>query len=212
MARITRKRKGSYHHGNLREAILAAAFRVVDDEGATALTTRNVAERLGVTHAAIYHHFEDRNAMLAALGEQALDSLAQAITTSQSANALEHFYAMGVAYLNFSLAHPRLYMAVSGLEVASQQRHAGLDAARGRVFAHLRAAIVACQKEGFVKPGSPEEHTLFCWSAVHGLVSLVAEGQTRQLDLPSDPKVLGEMILKSIFVGIATPEAVERNA
>ena len=77
MPTVRRKRKGSYHHGNLREAVVAAATEVVTDVGPARLTIRAVAERLGVTHAAVYHHFEDRRAMLAGVAELAFDRLDQ---------------------------------------------------------------------------------------------------------------------------------------
>jgi AcrR family transcriptional regulator len=204
--RITRKPTGAYHHGNLRDAIVAAAGRMVADDGVTELTIRKVAERLGVTHAAIYHHFEDRTAMLAAVAERALHQLGDSATTPSSMGALERFRAIGAAYVKFALDHPHVYQAIFRLERSSRDRYAGLAAARARLFGLMRAAIVTCQGEGIVRDGSPDEHTLFCWSAVHGFASLVTEGQTKTLDLPTDPVELGDIVIDRIFFGLATPE------
>jgi AcrR family transcriptional regulator len=203
--RITRKPKGAYHHGNLRDAIVAAAMRMVADDGVTEFTIRKVADRLGVTHSAIYHHFEDRTAMLAAVAELALHQVADSASTSSSMDALERFRAIGAAYVKFALDHPHLYEAIF---LSSRDPYPGLVAARARLFGLMRAAIVACQGEGIVRDGSPDEHTLFCWSAVHGLASLVTEGQTDALDLPTDPVELGNIVIDRIFLGVATLEAL----
>jgi len=200
--RIAKKPKGAYHHGNLREAIVTAADRVVAEEGAGALTIRQVADRLGVTHAAIYHHFEDRTAMLAAVAEQAFDRLAVAMSAITDTPAIARFRGVGVAYLGFALDHPRVYGVMFGPEITERQRYAGLSTARERVFGIIRSAIADCQTEGFLELGSPDEHTLFCWSACHGLASLMTEGQLDDLDLPKKREILEAIVVDRVFTGL----------
>jgi len=64
------KKRGRYHHGDLRRALLDAALELLAREGASALTLREVARRAGVTHAAPYRHFTDKQALLAAVAEE----------------------------------------------------------------------------------------------------------------------------------------------
>jgi AcrR family transcriptional regulator len=201
--RIGRKPKGAYHHGNLRSAIVAAADRVVADDGSRELTIRKVADRLGVTHAAIYHHFADRTTMLAAVAEEAFGRLADSLANSATASPIETFRAIGVAYVAFALEHPHVYEAMFGEELVPRDRFVGLASARARVFDQIRTAIEACQREGFIKPGSPHEHTLFCWSSVHGFAALVRAGQTAELELPSDRTALADIVIDRIFLGLA---------
>lgn len=208
MPRIARKPKGSYHHGNLREAILVVADRLVADEGSAALTIRKVSERLGVTHAAIYHHFEDRTALLASVAERALDRIGAALSQTSAETSLERFHDIGVGYLHFALDHPQLYAAMFGPELVPRERFPGLVAARGRLFGYIRDAIVACQRDGLIKEGSPDEHTLFCWSAVHGVAALVAAGQISELDLPTEPRQIGDVVIDRIFLGLIDPAAI----
>ena len=62
---IRRKRKDEYHHGDLRRALLDGALALIDEDGLGAVSTRALARRLGVSHAAPAHHFKDREALLA---------------------------------------------------------------------------------------------------------------------------------------------------
>jgi len=54
----------AYHHGDLRQALVAEAATLVEEEGLGALTLRELARRLGVSHAAPKNHFADKDALL----------------------------------------------------------------------------------------------------------------------------------------------------
>src|SRR6266702_3244482 len=68
-----------YHHGNLREALLLAAIRLIGEVGPTAFTLREVARRAGVSHNAPYRHFRDRDDLMAAVAAQGFRELTQAM-------------------------------------------------------------------------------------------------------------------------------------
>lgn len=71
----TERGDASYHHGDLRRALIDTALAMVTEEGAWNFTLREVARRAGVSHTAPYNHFEDKAALLAevaALGFEAL--------------------------------------------------------------------------------------------------------------------------------------------
>ena len=67
MGAETMKRSKTYHHGNLREALLKSALRLISEVGPTAFTLREVARRAGVSHNAPYRHFRDRDELMAAV-------------------------------------------------------------------------------------------------------------------------------------------------
>src|SRR5258706_529025 len=69
------RRKRAYHHGNLRQALIDAALELIEQRGVPALTLREVARRVGVTHAAPHRHFADRAALVAAVAEQGFRGL-----------------------------------------------------------------------------------------------------------------------------------------
>ena len=64
-----------YHHGNLRSELLEQAERVLADRGAGALSLRELAREIGVSHAAPRRHFADKQALLDALAEDGFDRL-----------------------------------------------------------------------------------------------------------------------------------------
>ena len=76
------RRRKTYHHGNLRRALLDGALRLVEDQGAEALTLRAAARRAGVSQAAPYRHFADKQALLAAVAEEGFRALTEAMRRS----------------------------------------------------------------------------------------------------------------------------------
>lgn len=74
-----RGRRRTYHHGNLRAALVETAVRLVQREGIEALSLRSVARLAGVSAAAPYRHFADKRALLAAVAEEGFRLLASAL-------------------------------------------------------------------------------------------------------------------------------------
>src|ERR1700741_2439858 len=74
------ERQAPYHHGDLRDALVQAAQRILETDGLAALSLRAVARRAGVSPAAPYHHFPDKQALLDAVAERGFDALTAAMT------------------------------------------------------------------------------------------------------------------------------------
>lgn len=79
--------KRNYHHGDLRHALLEAAWRLVAEKGLAALTLREVARAAGVSHAAPYHHFPTRTALLDALAVEGFAGLDRAMAEAKACPA-----------------------------------------------------------------------------------------------------------------------------
>src|SRR5262249_53402920 len=103
-----RTAKRTYHHGDLRRALSEAAWRIVRKDGLEALTLREVARRVGVTHAAPYHHFASRDALLDVLAEEAFSALDVAMQKAMGDldDPQERLRAIGRAYIDHARAHP----------------------------------------------------------------------------------------------------------
>src|SRR5436190_20795491 len=103
-------RRQRYHHGNLREALVEAALALVEERGSPELTLREVARRVGVTHAAPQRHFEDGAALVAAVAEQGFLGLrAHVERVAGSSNARDpagRLHALGVAYVRSGVQNP----------------------------------------------------------------------------------------------------------
>src|ERR1700755_163416 len=137
-----------YHHGDLHEALLKAAERVLERDGPAGLTLRAVAREAGVSHAAPTHHFGDLTGLvseLAAIGfRQFNEAMAAACApdTPYPARALLR----AKAYVAYAEAHPGMYGLMFRTERLDYARPS-LDEAAGAAFAGLAHAIAASRHE-----------------------------------------------------------------
>src|SRR2546428_10887865 len=118
-------KKRPYHHGNLRQALIDAALELIEERGVPALTLREVARRVGVTHAAPQRHFAGRAALVAAVAEQGFRGLGAhvAAVRASARTPAQQLRALGVAYVEYALAHPAHLRVMFSPEVADKSRH-----------------------------------------------------------------------------------------
>jgi AcrR family transcriptional regulator len=177
-------RKGQYHHGDLRRALLNAAERVVIRDGPAQVSIRAIAREAGVSHAAPYHHFADREALLAAVAGTGFDRLRSVMQVAAGAGGpddpLSRLQAAGIAYVRFAVANPEIYrLMFSGL-LADRSRYPDLEASTEAAFGVL-LALLGDQGRAKGQGARPDANTLTAvatatWSLVHGLAFLLIEG------------------------------------
>jgi AcrR family transcriptional regulator len=174
-------RRGSYHHGNLREALIDAALALVEERGNPEFTLREVARRVGVTHAAPQRHFEDRAALVAAVAEQGFVALrAHVERVARATNArdpAERLHALGVAYVQFAVRNPAHFRMMFSAELVDKSRHPSLQAASRRIHDFLVQCIEEGQRQGSLVEGDPLELAFAAWSLVHGCAVLLIDGR-----------------------------------
>lgn len=169
---------GRYHHGDLRRALVEAAFELVKEKGPQGITLREAARRAGVTHAAPYRHFADKEALLAAVAEEGFARLRAAIAqAAEGAAAADLLEVMGVAYVRFAREHPSQFRVMFGAEVGDKRRYPALMQADQAVFDLLIRAIEVAQAAGAMGPGNPARLGMVQWSMLHGVAALVVDGQ-----------------------------------
>jgi AcrR family transcriptional regulator len=182
----TSTRRRAYHHGNLRPALIAEALRVLAEGNSAALSLRELARRLGVSHAAPYRHFGDKDALLAAIAEEGFQLLADALdqaATLEPDDPLGQLTATGLAYVRFALDHPHHFgVMFSSLPSTSPS----LLSAGRRAFEVLVRTIQTGQQAGLVAMRDPRELATVAWAEVHGLVTLLLN---RQLSVATDAAV-----------------------
>ena len=183
-ARVTRKRRNSYHHGDLRRALLHEAVRTIQTHGVESLTLRNVGQQLGVSRTALYRHFADKPALLAAVGREGFRLLRLTLTDAwvEHGRGREGFEAMGIAYVRFAAEHPSHYRVMFGGFIESCAKDAQfVEEARG-AFQVLVDSLVEQQGLGLVRRDDPVLQARMIWSMVHGIAMLVIDGQLRGHD------------------------------
>ena len=70
----------TYHHGDLKNALIQAGIEILSIEGVKGLSLRRVAKRAGVSHAAPYAHFKDKQALVAAISTEGYKKLFAQLT------------------------------------------------------------------------------------------------------------------------------------
>jgi AcrR family transcriptional regulator len=110
-------RRGAYHHGDLRRALIDAALELAREGGADAVTVREAARRAGVSPGAPFRHFSDRTMLMTAVAEEAMVRLraeiASGLATVRSRDPLRRLHAMGTAYLRWAVRNPTHFQIVS---------------------------------------------------------------------------------------------------
>ncbi len=182
----------SYHHGNLREALIDAALRLTSERGPSGFAFVEVARAAGVTPAAPYRHFRDRNALMAEVARRGFERFTVALERGWNGGrpdpliAIEH---CGRAYLDFARREPAYYAAMFDAELPFAEAPALRQAADDAFAVLRRAADAACAT---ALPNRPPAQmvALHIWSLAHGIASLFVGrgegGMRRKLPMPPE--------------------------
>ena len=170
-------RKRGYHHGNLKQALVDAALKLIEEKGPTGFTLSEAAKQAGVTPAAVYRHFVGREDLIAEAARQGYEifaDLMQYAYDKGQPSSLAAFEATGRAYLAFARKHPGHYIAMfeSGISVNRTPELAAV-AQRARNVLE-RAASDLSQRIPPEKRPPPSMFSAHVWALSHGVVELFA--------------------------------------
>lgn len=164
-----------YHHGDLRSALLASAERTLREKGVAALSLRELARDIGVSHAAPGRHFKDKQALLNALALAGYERLTRALTAvDDPALPLEpRLVALARGYLGFATENAEL------LELMFARKHdpdasEEMAAAVDRTVGALERIIADAQKRGEIIEGDPADLTLAVGATLQGTATFAA--------------------------------------
>lgn len=177
----------TYHHGDLRTALLDAGLEMLSAAPVENLSLRAIARRVGVSAPAVYHHFPDKASLLAALARVGLGQIedAAAVASHAVGGGQQGFFATGRAYVEFAVANPALFRLVMTLDPSLSQQSKGL--------ADLMANAARFAPEG----ADVEIYSLQCWSLVHGLAMLFLDGQ-----VPFDRDLVASAVNMQSILGV----------
>jgi AcrR family transcriptional regulator len=134
-------RRGRYHHGDLREALIQTTVELLGERGAEAFSMAEASRRLGVAASAPYRHFADRDALLAAVATRAASLLAgQLDRTAASGPPAERLAAAASAYVHFAADQRPLFQALAGSGLSKDGHPEIAHAAQGIAAAFLSPA------------------------------------------------------------------------
>uniref|UniRef100_Q07RA8 Putative transcriptional regulator, TetR family n=1 Tax=Rhodopseudomonas palustris (strain BisA53) TaxID=316055 RepID=Q07RA8_RHOP5 len=170
-----------YHHGALREALLAAAERVLERDGLPGLTLRAAAREAGVSHAAPTHHFGDLTGLVSELAATGFRHFNAAMADAAEIDGppLLKAAARARAYLAYARAHPAMYLLMFRTERLDMTRPALREAANA-AFAGIAGAIGSIRGEAVPAQTLSLDQAaeiVRAWSLVHGYTMLLIDGR-----------------------------------
>lgn len=201
-------KKKSYHHKNLRPALLTLTADIIAKEGLEKVTLRELARRLGVSRTAPYRHFKDKDTLLAAVAERKYQTLNMKLLEAFNApEPLEQLRLMAAAYLAFAVDNYDLYNLMFSKEFKEGSNFPGLAEAADETFAVIAQTVLTCREMGLFQKADPNMLAYTFWSALHGAVTLYMEGKLPALN--DDRGVFFTFITESAISGLslAQPQA-----
>lgn len=202
------KRRGNdtpYHHGDLNEALLKAAERVLERDGLPGLTLRAVAREAGVSHAAPTHHFGDLTGLvseLAAIGFRQFNA-AMIAAGASGATAMEKGLARCKAYVAYAQAHPGMYGLMFRTERLDMSRPSLHEAANAS-FAGLAGSIGESRHEQIHARALSLDQAaavVRAWSLVHGFTTLLLDGHMTDVLDRMPPGNTLDMLFEAMLKG-----------
>ncbi|WP_433716187.1 TetR/AcrR family transcriptional regulator [Nocardia sp. CA-084685] len=191
----------SYHHGALRDTLLAACLRLIETEGLGAVSLRRVAREAGVSTGAPYHHFADRSALLAALSTQGFQRLGSDLADARAAadSPLQALTALAETYVRFSQENPGYFRLMFRPELSQPDKHPDARAAGDAAFDVLADTVADTVAEGLLPADKADTLAVMWWSLAHGMASLWLDGQLekRSIQLGTTAPTLVEDIMRT---------------
>ena len=174
-----------YHHGDLRRTIVQAALEILHETQSLEFSLRELARRAGVSHNAPYKHFVDKRELLAAVSAEGFERLTKRMAgeIASADNARAQLFAMMRAYIDHGVENPALYSLMFGGYLGGPDRsRPAIELVEADKTKALLASVIVAGGLGHAVRRTPSNERkiagaiLACWSLVHGLTLLLADG------------------------------------
>jgi AcrR family transcriptional regulator len=194
-------RRESYHHGDLRKALLGAALELVREKRSTHFSLRDLAERVGVTQSAIYRHFNDLDDLLSTLCREGFDAFVkiERQIMADSPDPSVRLRALVRLYIQFAISNPAYFRIMFDSGFANRPENVG----RARpTFKYLEDVIAEI---GGGRDGAFEK-AVAIWASIHGLSALMLSGPLGAvLKKPDRTARIEQTVMELIERGLAGP-------
>ena len=197
--------KATYHHGDLRAALVRAAMELLEQHGETALSLRAVARQAGVSPAAPYRHYADREALVSAVAAVGYRELAERLAAAHpSPSTPDQLASVATAYVQFALERPALFriMFTEPCDRENDER----VAATSVVSAYVRAIV-----ERTFPQADAEALATAIWALVHGLAFLHLDGKLDARNLTAVAERVTAAIHALLVATSIGPDAADRR-
>jgi AcrR family transcriptional regulator len=162
-----------YHHGDLKNALIAAGMEILETEGLQGLSLRAIAARVGVSHAAPRNHFGSLKGLLTAIAAEGFRRHAAAMRAGLAPDAprTARLHAAMEGYVRFAAEHPALFALMFSPIHCCHDDPALHDAAM-ESYAVLRDIATGLDWDKADAPEGARRTEWMLWSLVHGYATL----------------------------------------
>jgi AcrR family transcriptional regulator len=187
------RRPRSYHHGNLKEVLLEAARKLIEQYGPAGFSLTEAARLAGVSPAAPYRHFRDRDALLAEVAKHGFERFAARLEMAWNngiPTPLSAFENVGKAYLAFARDEPASYAVMFETGVAPGNET--MPEAERAFDVLQKAATALCRQLPEAERPPIKIVSLHIWAISHGVATLFAQGGLQARKVPMSPEEILE--------------------
>jgi AcrR family transcriptional regulator len=194
--------RATYHHGHLREALVALALEMLERSGPEQITLKSLADRAGVSRMAPYRHFADKAALMAAVAEEGFIELLQRLmAVDDEADPKAAVIAFCALYVRFACEKPNLYRVMFGGAPPTPREPLVNNP-------HTVFGLTSLRLSQLVPPDRAQEAFLACWSLTHGLAGLLISGR---ISMPTPtPDILAARLVKLMLEGLLADQTREQ--
>jgi len=175
-----------YHHGNLREALIEATLRLIEESGPERVTVREAASRAGVSSGAPFRHFPTRTALLTAVAEQSMARLRWEIATALDQAAddepLARFYALGSTYLRWASRNPAHFRIISDRSLVDIEGSESLRRDNAELRELMDRLLAEAQRGGLLRTVEVGLAPVAARALIYGLARMYVDGHLSQWD------------------------------
>ena len=163
---------------------MRAAHEVIAEHGIEALSLREVARKLGVSHQAPYRHYPTRDHLLAEVMRRCFEDFARRLDARERFDdPSADLHSLGQAYLRFAAMHPLEYRLMFNTPWPEKADHPALVRDATHAFNILRSVLTRVHGHEKSKKGMIDLDAMLIWSAMHGLASITQSSAMSHLDI-----------------------------
>jgi AcrR family transcriptional regulator len=188
--------------------LVDAAFELVGEGGAEAVSVREAARRAGVSPGAPFRHFASRDALLAAVAEEAQRrfraEIDKVLAKAPADDPLQRFRCLGLAYVRWATRNPTHFEVISSRRFFDHDKSAGVSADNAEVIALTGQILKDAHARGQLGTSDLRQVLIGGRALVYGFARMAIDGHFPRWDVAAaEVDRTAEGIIDLFMTGIA---------